>query len=134
MSDDDNVQIVKSMYEAIGRGDVPGLLNRVADDVDWEFLGPKELPFAGNRHGKEGVANFFAVLRETAEVKDFAIDQTVAEGDTVVVLGHERFRVKATGREWTAHWAHVHFVRDGKVWRFREHSDSAAILSAYLSN
>src|SRR5215471_3116638 len=103
MSVQDNVQIVKSMYDAFGRGDLPGLLSSVADDVDWEFIGPKQIPFAGNRLGKDEVAKFFAVLGETVEAKEFAVDQMVADGDVVVVLGHERFRVKATGREWTAH-------------------------------
>ena len=131
MSVQDNVQVVKSMYDAFGRGDLPGLLSSVTDDVDWEFIGPKQIPFAGNRLGKDGVAKFFAVLGETAEAKEFAVDQMVADGDIVVVLGHERFMVKATGREWTAHWAHVHVLRDHKLHRFREHSDSAAILAAY---
>jgi len=131
MSAEDNVQIVKSMYEAFGKGDLPALLDRLAEDVDWEFIGPLHIPFGGNKRGKEAVAKFFGALAGTAEVKQFAIDKMVAEGDTVVVLGHERFGVKATGIEWTAHWAHVLTLSAGKIIRFREHTDSAAISAAY---
>ena len=35
MSQQDNIQIVKEIYDAVGRGDVDAILERVTDDVDW---------------------------------------------------------------------------------------------------
>ena len=35
MSAEQNVQTTKEMYEALGRGDVEAILERVTDDVDW---------------------------------------------------------------------------------------------------
>jgi hypothetical protein len=45
--------------------------------VDWEFIGPKQIPFAGNKRGKDGVTQYFVAFG-TAEVKEFAVDQMVA--------------------------------------------------------
>jgi ketosteroid isomerase-like protein len=35
MSQQDNLRIVREIYDAVGRGDVPAILGRVTDDVDW---------------------------------------------------------------------------------------------------
>ena len=32
-----NIETVKSIYEAFGRGDVPAILDKLADDVDWDY-------------------------------------------------------------------------------------------------
>ena len=35
MSQQDNLTVVREIYEAVGRGDVAAILDRVSDDVDW---------------------------------------------------------------------------------------------------
>ena len=35
MSQQDDIQIVKDIYDAYGRGDLDAILERVTDDVDW---------------------------------------------------------------------------------------------------
>ena len=57
--------IVKQVYEAFGRGDVPAILNLVAGEVDWELVGPTNLPYAGRRKNHKEVADFFAAVAQT---------------------------------------------------------------------
>jgi ketosteroid isomerase-like protein len=52
----DNLAIVQRTYEAVGQGDIPGLLGLVSDDVEWTLQGPESIPFASTRHGPDGVA------------------------------------------------------------------------------
>jgi ketosteroid isomerase-like protein len=54
----------------------------------------------------------------------------VAQGDTVVVLGHEKGRFRPTGRDYELHWVQFFTFRDGKLARFRELADTAAFLDA----
>ena len=82
------------------------------------------IPFAGTRHGREGVAEFFSVLDENLEFEQFEPRDFVAQGDTVVVVGIERSLSKATGRKIEQEWAHVNTLRDGKIARFRAFEDS----------
>jgi ketosteroid isomerase-like protein len=44
----------------------------------------------------------------------------------VVVLGHERCVIRASGRVVEANWAQIIDLRDGLISRHREYSDSAA--------
>jgi uncharacterized protein len=31
-----NIETVKGVYEAFGRGDIPAILEVIADDIEWE--------------------------------------------------------------------------------------------------
>ena len=66
-----NTQIVKSMYEAFSRGDIPALLNSVADNVDWVCPGPASIPQSGRYHGPSEVAGFFQKVAEATEFDEF---------------------------------------------------------------
>ena len=125
--------VVRGHYAAIRNRDLPGILSTLSDGIAWEFSGPPTIPFAGKRSGIDAVAQFFAIIRDTVDVIEFGIDEIVEQHSTVVAIGHERFRVKATGREWSTRWAQVHTVRDGKICEFREYADTAAINAAYAS-
>lgn len=57
----------------------------------------------------------------------------VADGDRVLVIGWERGKVKATNRMFQADWVMAFTVRDGKVAKFHEYSDTQAIAEAYTS-
>ena len=66
-----NVEVVQETYEAVGRGDIPALLDLLTDDVEWTFQGPSSIPFAGTRRGREGVAEFFSLVGENLEFQEF---------------------------------------------------------------
>jgi ketosteroid isomerase-like protein len=125
------VEVVRQHYAAIRDRDRAALLGTLDDNVQWEFLGPPEIPFAGRWQGIDAASRFFSIIRDTVDVLEFAVDDMIAQGETVAVVGRERFRVKATGREWACGWVQVHTVADGKIRTFREFSDTAAISAAY---
>ncbi len=131
MSDQANVGVVQQGYEALGRGDIPALLDLMADDVEWTLQGPSVIPWAGTRRGREGVAEFFSLLGETLEFEQFEPREFVAQGDTVVVLGYERSLVKPTGRTFEQEWAHVYTLKDGKIAKARFIEDTAAQVVAF---
>ena len=130
MSERTNADVVQRGYEAFGRGDIPALLDLLTDDVEWTLQGPSVIPFAGTRHGHEGVAEFFSVLGETLDFEQFEPREYVAQGDTVVVVGFERSLSRATGRTIEQEWAHVNTLRDGKIAEFRAFEDTGAYVAA----
>ena len=125
-----NKAVVGGIYAAFGRGDLPAVLQALADDVLWEHPRPREIPWGGRRQGKEQVAAFFAALADTVAVEDLHVDRQLAEGDCVVALGHERMRVKRSARTYANAWVHVWILRAGRVVAFAEHADTATIAEA----
>ena len=131
MATQSNVEVVRDAYAAFGSGDLPKLLGLMASDVVWEFPASSVIPWAGTFTGPGEVGRFFAAVMEHSEPQAFEPLHFVAAEDRVLVLGRERFRVKSTGRTWACEWAHAMTVRDGKIARFREYTDTAAIAGAF---
>lgn len=60
-----NVETMQRIYEAFGRGDVPAILERLAEDVQWEpwptgnIAQDRDVPHMRARNGREAAAGFF---------------------------------------------------------------------------
>jgi uncharacterized protein len=133
MSEQQNTDISKQAYAAFGRGDIPAVLDLLHDDIEWQGVigAAPHVPTAGTRHGKPAVADFFRILGETVEFTRFEPREFIAQGDQVVILGYYEGRSKATGRTFAEHWAMVDTFSNGKIVRFREYVNAAAINAAF---
>ena len=131
MSEQTNTDVVRQVYEAFDRGDIPAMLGMLTDDVEFTMQGPPVIPWAGTHREREGVTEFFSLLGENLEFERFEPREFVAQGDTVVVLGDDRSLVKSTGRAFEEEWAHVYTLRDGKIAKGRFIEDTAAQVVAF---
>jgi ketosteroid isomerase-like protein len=114
----DNAQVVREAYECFENGDIPGLLERLSDDVDW--ASPAILPVSGTFRGHDGVGEFFTKVGSAWAELEVKPDNYVANGDRVVALGQARGKA-AGGDESEYGFSHVFELADGKVTRFREY-------------
>lgn len=133
MQEAQNTKVVQDAYAAFGRGDIPTLLGYMTDDIHWQpVIGTaKHVPFSGERKGKASVAEFFKRVAESEDFQQFEPREFVAQGDTVVAIGHYRAVTKATGKSFESDFVMVFTLRDGKVATFREFTDSAGINAAF---
>ena len=114
------LQTVQQIYEAFGRGDVPAILAKLAQDVDWEYGGGStDVPWLQPRRGRERVAGFFEALAGL-DFHSFAPKAFFESGATVVVLVDLEATVRATGRRITE-------IDEVHIWRF----DAAGMVSAF---
>jgi ketosteroid isomerase-like protein len=121
-----NVETVRGIYAAFGAGDVPSILARLADGVDWEYgQGKNDVPWLQQRRGRDAVGGFFESLG-ALEFHAFTPKEILEAGDVVVALIDVEFTVKATGAR-VAEEDEIHVWRfgpDGKVIRFRHGADT----------
>ena len=130
MSEQDNVRAVQEIFAAFGRGDIPAVVGALSEDVDWQIAAPPAAPYGGLRRGRAQVGECFQQLGATHEFEQFEPQEFVAQGDTVVVLGRERLRARATGRVAENPWAMTFTFRKGQVVCFRTYEDTAAVAAA----
>ena len=121
----ENVALVRSIYDAFGAGDIPGVVGRMSPDMVWNEA--ENFPYAdGNPYrGPEAIlGGVFGRLG--ADWDGFAAvpEEFLDAGDTVVVLGRYRGTCKATGRAMDAQLAHVWRVADGKATAFQQYTDT----------
>jgi ketosteroid isomerase-like protein len=121
-----NTETVQQIYTAFGRGDIRAILERLADDVEWEYgVNATEVPWLQPRHGRAAVAGFFQSLA-ALEFHRFEPKTFLESGSVVVVLIDLEATVKATGQRIVEEdEAHIwHFDARGQVCRFRHRVDT----------
>jgi ketosteroid isomerase-like protein len=134
MNEDTNIQTVQQLYNAFGQGNIDMILNALAEDVEWHQPGPTDvLPWAGTRHGRVQVAQFFTAIGETLEFLQFEPREFLAHENTAVVFGYERALAKPTNRTFESEWVMVFTLRAGQVVRLRAYHDTAAMVIAFRS-
>ncbi len=115
-----NVETVQQIYAAFGTGNVPAILERVRDDVQWENEGSGHgVAWLAPGRGRAHVAGFFQSLA-AVDIKKFDVATVLGEGDVVVALVSIELLVRATGK----------LIRDpmeAHVWRF----DPAGRVAAF---
>jgi ketosteroid isomerase-like protein len=133
MNESANTKVVQDAYAAFGRGDITTLLSYMSDDVVWQpVIGTAPfVPFSEPRQGKAAVENFFRQVAAAEDFSQFEPREFVAQGNTVVAIGHYRAVAKTTTRSFESDFVMVFTLEGGKVTRFREFTDSAAVNAAF---
>ena len=134
MHEADNTKVIQEAYAAFGRGDAPAILERIDDNVVWHgvYGANATVPTSGERRGKAAVAEFFKQVAEHVQFSRFEPKEFVAGGDKVVALGHYT-ATTPVGGSFDSDFAMVFTLKNGKVVRFQEFSNSAAINAAYAA-
>ena len=131
MSEQANERTVRNLYDAFGRGDIPTILNMLADDVDWYDPGPAAVTHAGRYRGREDVLRFFSRIAESLAIETFQPTEFIVQGDRVIVLGSIRAKAKQTGLVYDNEWAMSWTLRDGRVTKWQIYEDTARELAAH---
>ncbi|MDD7942193.1 nuclear transport factor 2 family protein [Actinomycetospora lutea] len=125
----DNAALVRSAYEAFGRGDIPAVIDFLAPEVVW--IETEGGPYGGVYEGPQAVLEgIFA--RVGSDWDGFVVDveRVLADGDTVVGICTYRGTYRATGREMVARVVHVWEIRDGRALRMEQFVDSEQLNAA----
>src|SRR6202790_5415820 len=128
MSIEENSQVVKDFFAAIGSGDKQRLLALVAEDIEWIITG-EDWPLAGTRHGHAGLADLLETASKSMETSTEP-REFVAQGDRVLVVGFAKGKIKATNKTFEDDWVFAITVRDGRLTNIREYIDTQALARA----
>ena len=132
MSIEENVQIVKDFFAAMGGGDKQGLLALSAEDIEWTVPG-ENWPLAGTHRGHAGLAHVLQKASEELETTYPKPPEFVAQGDRVLVIGVATGKIKATNRAFKDDWVFDITVLNGKVTKIREYIDTQALARASVA-
>lgn len=123
----EGAKIIASVYEAFIKGDVQKL--SVLFDPRVQARQSPLLPWGGVYQGYPGIMRLVTKFLEHVDSR-VVVDEYLEAGEQVVVIGHTRGRVRATGREYSIRLVHVWTLRDGRVMRYESYVDTAKMLEA----
>jgi ketosteroid isomerase-like protein len=128
---EDNLAVVRKAYELFGSGDIDQLMESIDEACEYDVAGPPEkLPWVRVYRGHSQIRQFFSKLDEHLDISVFEPREFIAQGNTVVVLGDEECRVKATGKVYADEWVHVLKIEDRKIKSLREYFHTASAIDA----
>ena len=127
----DNVELAKQGYQYFAEGNIEGVLKLFDPKIEW--IECKGFPFVagdGIYSGPQAVAQeVFAEIPKYYDEFQIDIQELFGCGDRVIMVGYYTGVWKATGKKFKANAAHVWTVKDGKVTRYVQAVDTAAIVN-----
>jgi ketosteroid isomerase-like protein len=127
----ENVTLIQRGYEAFARGDIPTALALMDPTIEWYEPQAPGFPFAGVHRGPQAVAEeVFGVVPTNFEEFATVPQEFVDAGDRVFVLGEFRGKGKASGTPFVAPFVHIATIRNGKMARFQNYTDTGTIAAA----
>lgn len=124
-----NVNVVKGVYEAFGRGDIPGVLGAMSPGIKWyEAEGNPYMPSGQPWIGPDAILdNLF--MKIGAEFDGFTVHPKAFydAGSSVIVEVRYTGSYRPTGKSLDAQACHVWDVEGGKVARFQQYVDTAQL-------
>ncbi len=127
----ENVDLVRGIYDAFAAGDVPAVLAAMSPDMIWNeaenFPLADRNPYVGHDAIVQGV---FVRLAEQWDGFAVEVDEVLDAGDTVVALGHYVGSHRATGKAIRAQLAHVWRIEGNKATRFQQYTDTLQVARA----
>lgn len=127
----ENVALVRAIYDAFAAGDIAGVLGAMSPDIVWNEA--ENFPYADRNpyRGPEAVLHgVFARIGAEWDGFEVVAEELIDGGDTVVALGRYRGACKATGRAIDAQLAHVWRVEGGRAAAFQQYADTLQVARA----
>jgi len=126
-----NTDIVKQAYANFATGNVADVLTLFDPAIEWKEC--KGMPFVKGdgiyTGGEAVVTNVFMNLPVFFDGFNIAVTEIFGTDDKVVMVGYYQGTNKATGNPFKANATHVWTVKNGKLVRFFQAVDTAAIIS-----
>jgi ketosteroid isomerase-like protein len=123
----DNVALLEGIWGPMERGestDYQPFFDLLHDDVVFTTS-------VGELRGKQAVIHYFMHAGELFESRPFERPQEYfGNGNRVVIVGDETFKVRATGVTVRTPWAWVHELRDGLITRIEAIQDLSVVADA----
>lgn len=128
----ENVATIQTIYGAFGRGDLPAILARVAEQTHWDFAGGRpEVAWHAPITGRANLPKFFEALMSSVEMQKFEPREFMHCGPHVIVDVHIEYVVRKTGKRVAMdqlHWWTLDAT--GHVARLVHYEDTAQVLEA----
>lgn len=124
-----NGVVISGVYEAFGTGNIPAVLGAFDENISWTEA--EGFMYGGTYVGPNAVLeNVFMRLGTEWEGFSAVPHQVIDGGDSVVGLGTYSGKYLKTGKSMSVPFAHVWTLRDGKIVKFVQYTDTLVIANS----
>lgn len=121
-----NLELVRATYEGSSEENGKNLLAALAPDAEWTEAA--SFPYAGTYKGVENIiSGVFNRLATEWTGYNAKVHTFLEDGDRVAAFGIYSGTFNATGKSFSATFAHLYTIKDGKIIRMEQYVDSAKV-------
>jgi ketosteroid isomerase-like protein len=125
----ENKQIIENAYKSFASGDIPGLLETFDENIEWTEA--EGFPYGGTYTGANAILeNVFMKLGSEWEGFSAVPGEFLDAGDNIVALGNYSGKYNTSGKNMKVPFAHVWTLRDGKIVKFVQYTDTLKVSEA----
>ena len=127
MADHPNAALVRNMMGSFNSGDLQGMADMVADDIEWHEIGRAD-PIVG----KEALAARFGMGSDAPPPYEITGDthDVIANDDHTIVLANAH--ATKDGRTFDYKVAEIYHMKDGKITKRWAFSDDTAAINDFF--
>lgn len=127
-----NKAVVAQLFQCFSAGDLPGVLDLLADDAIWWLPGKSgQLPVVGTRNKAQITKLFHGMAAQLDGPLKMTVKSMIAEGDEVAAevesLGHLK-----NGRTYNQEYHFRVTLREGKISAVREYLDTLHVQAIWF--
>jgi ketosteroid isomerase-like protein len=124
-----NLEIIKTLYQAFARGDLDRVFELLDPQVEW--IESDSIPYGGKFIGIEAV-KVGVFQKIVAEWSNFqvSVEEFIDAGDKIITLGYDSGTYKATGKSMRAPTASIWTLQNGRVISFVQYIDTLKVVAA----
>lgn len=127
----ENIAVIQTFYEAMGRGDVGTVLGLMDENIEWNemdnFVYADHSPYVGPNAILNGL--FMRLVTEWEGFKAVP-EQFLSNADSVAAVGRYHGTYRETGKTVSAQVVHLFTLKAGKIVRFQQYTDTAQFRDA----
>jgi len=127
----ENVELARTVLDALGRRDVLRLVDLCDPEVRWHsFFAEVAFGRGGGYTGHDGIQQYVSDLNDAWEIVRGEVDDGIGVGDIALLVGRIHYRGKGSGVESASPAGWMFKFRDRKVLRFRAFREPEEVLEA----
>src|SRR3954447_3247194 len=124
----ENMELACVVLDALGMRDTERLIELTHPEIEWRSF--FAVSVRGVYRGHDGTRQYMADLNDAFEIVRPEVDDTLAVGDVVVLVGRLHYRGQGSGVESESPAGWMFKCRDGKILTFNAFRDPAQSLEA----
>lgn len=124
----EDVELVKSAFEAWNRGDIAAFAGHTAEEVAWLEVSGRPEGGATERLGRDRLQRSLESLFDAFESYRIEVERIEQIGDRVVAIVREVAKGRSSGVEVDGRWGYLITAEDGLIIRIEAYRDPAQAL------
>ncbi len=127
MNEQENLAIAKKLHSALVKGDINLILNLTAEDAEWQFFGPADIPCSGRFRSRRQIIDFLNSLKNTVKFIKIIPLEYINSGDNILIISKTKFRIEPAGKIVDTTWIRNFTIQNGKVVCVKEYPNTTSI-------